>query len=947
MMLNSKLSKLVAKRRLVFCLLTVLTAFICITATPGLTTPPEIGSTIQRSQQTATTAEHLAQQGRSHYTAGRFTEAAIAFEQAAQAYATQGNLLQQAIALSNLSLTYQHLQQWTEADQAITQSVRLLREEFQESDVQQQALAQVLDIQGRLYLLQGDGQAALEVWEEAATLYQQLGDRTSISQNLINQAQALQKLGFHRRAIDTIANALNWQPDFTNIETLNAQLQALEASSTSIAALQSLGEALRVTGNLKPARQLLQHSLEMAQQLQQTEAVATAQFKLGNVIWTEALINLNLNSLTLAEAVELVQRSRQGDRRIGIEPAEQFDAATNQVLQLYQQAATSSTMRLSAQLNQLRVLVETERQTEVERLLPSIQQLVDRLPNGHEAIEAQINLAQSLMKLERQEPGTIITAQEIAQLLQRAAQQANEIRDPRTESYALGYLGELYMQMGQEQEAQQVTQQAIQLAQVHQAFDIAYRWEWQLGKLLTAKAEAAGGNGATYTEAIAAYTRAVDILKLIRNDLVAITAEEQLSFKEAIEPIYRELIALLLKSHAQAPNDDNLKQTREVLESLQLAELDNFFREACLNGNPTLIDQVDPSAAVLYPILLPNQLAVIVSLPPAGSTSASRLDYFTVPVSQTELETTVNLLRDSLNQSNDYRFLQPAQKLYDWLIRPVQAELDAYPVTTLVFVLDGVLRNIPMGVLHDGQQYLIEKPYSIALAPGLQLLETQPLAQEQLQSALLAGMTESRPGFSALPGVVEELTQIQAEIPDTTTLLGRGQDNNHGLSVDRAFTTTNFQAAIATAPFPIVHLATHGQFSSQIEETYLFTEDGRLNIEDLRRLLQTIATRQDGVLALLVLSACETATGDDQAALGLAGVAVRAGARSTVATLWQINDYSSAIFMGEFYRNLSDIEALQITKAKALQQAQQALLASSDYQHPYFWAPYVLIGAWQ
>jgi CHAT domain-containing protein len=253
-----------------------------------------------------------------------------------------------------------------------------------------------------------------------------------------------------------------------------------------------------------------------------------------------------------------------------------------------------------------------------------------------------------------------------------------------------------------------------------------------------------------------------------------------------------------------------------------------------------------------------------------------------------------------------------------------------------------------MSVLHDGQQYLIEKPYNIAVTPGLQLLGIQPLAQEQLQSALLAGITQPRPGFSALPNVVNELTQIQAEISNTTILLDQGVSPSASeLDVDRAFTSSNLQTAIESTPFSIVHLATHGQFSSQIEETYILTEDGRLNIADLRSALQTTAVRQDGVLELLVLSACETATGDQQAALGLAGVAVRAGARSTVATLWQVNDASSAVFMGEFYRQLSNIRSLQTTKSESLRQAQQALLATLGYQHPYFWAPYVLIGNWQ
>jgi CHAT domain-containing protein len=763
-------------------------------------------------------------------------------------------------------------------------------------------------------------------------------------------------LGFDRRAIQTIVTALGWQPEtITDRSALAAQLQELEASLTSIAALQSLGETLRVTGNLESSRLILQQSLEMAQRLQRPEAIASAQFKLGNLAWTEALVDLSRNNLTVAKAAELLQKAKQGDRRLGIEAVEKFDTATDQVLQLYQQASTSPTTQLPAQMNQLRVLVETERRLDAAQLLPTVQQLVSRLPMGHEAIEARINLAQSLVISRRKTSQENLTPspQDITQLLTVTIQQAQALQDPRAESYARGYLGELYEKTGQLQEAQQMTRQALFLAQEHDALDIAYRWQWQLGRLMKAEADTtdAAKNSETYKGAIAAYKGAIDTLKSIRSDLITITAEKQLSFRDSIEPIYRELITLLLQSQATTPDGENLKTARETIESLQLAELDNFFREACLNGNLALIDQVDRSAAILYPIILPDQLAVIFSLPQQTSASDSRqtrLNYYTVPVSQEKLETTVNLLRDALDQSNDPRFLQPARQLYDWLLRPIQDQLETDSVQTLVFVLDGALRNIPMSVLHDGQQYLVEKPYSIALTPGLQLLKTQPLAQEQLRSALLAGITIANQGFSALPSVKNELAKIQAEIPNTTTLLDRGASPDNGeLTVDRAFTNANFQTAIKAGSFPIVHLATHGQFSSQLDKTFILTEDGSLDIEALRSSLQTTAVRQGSVLELLVLSACETAKGDNQAALGLAGVAIRAGARSTVATLWQVNDESSAVFMGEFYRKLIDNRTSQTTKANALQQAQRALLENPDYQRPYFWAPYVLIGDWQ
>lgn len=933
-------------RSLRFCLLALLMAIVCVVAAPSAATVSIANTALQQSQNSA---ERLEQQGRSHYEAGQFAEAAASFQQAAQAYAAQGNELKQAIALSNLALAAQQLGQWAEANQAITQSLNLL--EAGDSDAHRLALAEALDIQSALFLAQGNADAAFDTGERAANLYEQLGDRNRATESRISQAQALQILGLYRRAIATLVTALGWQPaTLTSLETLNTHLQ-MPPSLTTIAALQSLGEALRVTGNLEAARAVLQPSLVMAQQLQQTEAIAAAQFRLANLTWTEALVNLSRDNLTLAEAIELVQQAQQGNRQVGINSAEEFYRTSASALVLYAQAATATTAtaQLQAQLNQLRIAVETNRQAEVQALLPQVQSAIDRLPSGHTAIEARINLAQTLINASPLQP------QAIAQSLAIAIQQARELQDPRAESNALGLLGSLYEQTGQFSEAQQVTQQALLLAQNGGASELTYRWQWQLGRLLKATAEAKDPNSPTYTEAIAAYTAAVDTLKSIRADLIATAPDEQLSFQTTIEPIYRQLVSLLLQSQQDGSDDQNLRTSRDLIESLQLAELDNFFREACLNGNPTMIDQVDQTAAIIYPIILPDRLAVIVSLPQSSSQSdlsqnlsqRSFIAYTTV-VSQDQVEATVNLLRDSLDQANDYRFLLPAQQLYDWLIRPAQVQLAANQVNTLVFVLDGVLRNIPMSVLHDGQQYLVEQPYSIALTPGLQLLESQPLSPDQLQAALLAGVSEARQGYSALPNVRNELAQIQAELPRTTTLLDRGLPPvDQELQVNGGFTNTNFETAIESTPYPIVHLATHGQFSSQLTDTYILTGDGRLTIDDLRIALQTTAVRRDRTLELLVLSACSTATGDNRAALGLAGVAVRAGARSTVATLWQVNDYSSAEFMGTFYRELSTVRTLHISKAAALQQAQRSLLQYPEYQHPYFWAPYVLIGNWQ
>jgi CHAT domain-containing protein len=269
-----------------------------------------------------------------------------------------------------------------------------------------------------------------------------------------------------------------------------------------------------------------------------------------------------------------------------------------------------------------------------------------------------------------------------------------------------------------------------------------------------------------------------------------------------------------------------------------------------------------------------------------------------------------------------------AKQVYDLLLRSAEDKLAASDITTLVFVLDGSLRNLPMAALYDGQKYLIEK-YSIALAPGLQLLQPQPLKRQQLKG-LLGGLSEARQGFSALPAVALEVNQIESQIPAQVLL-------------DQTFTSITLQSQLNAAPFPVIHLATHGQFSSKAEDTFILTWDDRINVKELDTLLRSREQGDLNPIELLVLSACQTATGDRRAALGLAGLAVRSGARSTLATLWSVNDRSTASLMVEFYRELGQPG---VTKAQAVRNAQLTLLKQPQYEHPYYWAPFILLGNW-
>ncbi len=163
--------------------------------------------------------------------------------------------------------------------------------------------------------------------------------------------------------------------------------------------------------------------------------------------------------------------------------------------------------------------------------------------------------------------------------------------------------------------------------------------------------------------------------------------------------------------------------------------------------------------------------------------------------------------------------------------------------------------------------------------------------------------------------------------------------------LDREFTSSELERRVSNANASILHLATHGQFSSDPERTFLLAWDKRVSIGELGLWLKARNVERTRAFDLLILSACQTAVGDDRAALGLAGLAVQSGATSTIATLWGVNDESTAQLMQQLYAFIAQEETL--SKSESLRQAQLTLLRDPKYQHPYHWAPFVLVGNWQ
>ncbi|MEM7760998.1 MAG: CHAT domain-containing protein, partial [Cyanobacteria bacterium P01_A01_bin.40] len=579
-------------------------------------------------------------------------------------------------------------------------------------------------------------------------------------------------------------------------------------------------------------------------------------------------------------------------------------------------------------------------QSQIADEIAAIEPEVNQLPSTRAGIYGRINLAKSLIRHGRQDRDT-------ARILATAIKQSRKINNVTAEAEAMGYLGFLYEQQSQYREARRLTEGSLQLAPTAEYPEIAYRWNAQLGRILAVEGKR--------DRALVAYETSFSTIKALRSDLAT----------TPVEPIFREYISLLLQKE---PSTSQLVKARDVLESLQVATLDNFFRDPCsqVSEEPVAIDDVDLKAAVIYPILLQDRLEVILTIP-----GQPLRHYTTLNLTQEKVDNTIKQLRRrsltnpgfaeairgvrgnpnaatelkqiklSQEESLQQEILPLASEIYSWLIEPAEADLQASGVTTLVFVLDGSLRNIPMSLLYDQkeQKYLIQKDYNIALSSGLQLTSPQPL-QKQPIKVLAAGVTSDFPAyrFPAIPKVEDELNTIKQIFTQSEILL------------NQEFTQASLEQKLQESDFPVVHLATHGQFGSTAEQTFILSgaEQGNrlINVNQFDNLLRAGNLKRSQPIELLVLSACNTAQGDNQAILGLAGVAVRAGARSTIATLWGANDEATANLMGKFYNNLAS--DTQISKANALRKAQLELLAESDsqYRHPYYWAPFVLIGNW-
>jgi CHAT domain-containing protein len=868
------------------------------------------------------------------------------------------------------------------------------------------ALAKALNAQGRLYWSKGEFEPAFSTWEQATDSYKKAGDEIGIIMGLLNQATALQEMGISLQAetrlekicIDLHPNSPQHLteeqkalrlPTCTHLLGSNQRIE-LPSSLESIFR-RSLGIAFRRLGKLEDSLKALQPALPEETRL--TAAEATIALELGNT--ERAIANRAIAYDKKESAVQHINNALVFYKRAESTHSSlvTLQAQLNQLsLNLDQvrwdlnvvqsnepESRTIHPDNLANQCSSMKPNlggIVRDRASGNLALWQYIQCEIDRVPPTRALIYAQINASESLIRL-NQFAGHSENRQQsdwtpILQGLKNTLAQAQRLDDPILEAYVLGQLGAVHELVGQLSDAQILTEHALLksdeilsvFVQPEQSYavrgnsapqsaqkgsiqslhlpDVRYRLERQLGRILAARGDR--------NQAIEFYKQAVETLGLVRKDLLTVDSTVQFNFRDDIERVYREFVELLLNpEYNPQPSSNELELAIDNIDELQLAELEDFLGCELLElGQPlrqeTQAEAIDNSTAIIYPIILERHVAVILKLP------NQPLRYeLSKSISSKEVNATLRQLQRNLRtQNNTPESIAGLKEVYQWVIAPIRVHLND-SIKTIVFVLDGQLRNIPMAALYDGESTLPD-------GSRKHLIHDYAITVTQRSSDLTLFNPEQRPEklnlFLGGVGIPQSFGQNEVfpaidfldEELDRIRNLEKAQPRRLKTSqplLNAEFIKSNLGRQLSRDRFSAIHIKTHGKFSSDPEETFLVGYGEKITGKELGKLIQSHREVGAKPIELLTLSACETAEGDNRSVLGIAGIAVQAGTRSVVSTLWSVNDKLNTEIMSKFYENLLDPEK---TRAEALRQAQLHLF--KEHPTPNVWAAYVLVGNW-
>lgn len=721
-------------------------------------------------------------------------------------------------------------------------------------------------------------------------------------------------------------------------EELSALLDATSDPTARFLTLLQRGEAYRIAGRFHLAREDFRQAEALAAAApggMDARGTALLQWRwaladqyAGDAARGEARLReaLRLGAAAFGplERAALLNDLAVAERALGRPEAalERFEEA----MRLAREAPDADpVLAFRASLNAARLRVELGRflgfRAEAEQLEEELKALA---VDGAERIRLQLALGDLLASARARFALPAELRASAYALASDAVRRAQAAGDRTLEALAVGQVALLYEEEQRDEEALALAQRAVVLAQEAPLPARSYHWHWLSGRTL----DRLGDTG----RAAEAYAAAVAALRQVRTDLQVGTGDV---YREVVGPIFYEYADLLLRDADgladAARRQEALASVRSLLEEVKVVEVRDYFRNDCLPLEPSQV-QADAftasrGVAVLYPVVLRDRVELLLS-------SDGVLESFRVEVSRGELEETADAFRREVQiDALTKEYLRLGNRLYGWLVGPLSSRLARHNVETLVVVPDASLRSIPFAALYDGEEFLIER-FALATTPGVSLSDPRPVGSEGL--SLLAGGLSERSADSALAARFDPLSHVRNELD----FLGE----QFGVTplMNASFTLETLRTRLRGGDFRVAHFATHGVFAGSYDDSYLVTWDGALTLDALA---DTISARPLDAepLELLVLSACQTAAGDDRAALGLAGVALRAGARSALGSLWAINDAAAADLVQNFYDAIAEGG---VSRAEALRRAQLELMRTEGYDHPSIWAPFLMIGNW-
>ena len=841
----------------------------------------------QTGQEQKAEADRLLQQGNQQYQISQFTAALQSWQQALNLYRQIKDRSGERVVLDNLGLAYQSLGNYAASVDLFQQKLALDREIGNRAGERDSLLSL-----GWAYNFRGQYQQAIEFFQQTLAMSRGIGDRGGEASSLYALGWTYDDLGQYQKSVELyqeafkIAHQINDQSRMANI-------------------LNGLGWVHNSLGKYQQAINFFQQQLSIAEEKNYLWQKANAFNGLG---WSFRALK------QYSKAISFSQQALTIHKQIGDSREEAY--------------SLRDLGKAFAELGESQEAIEF-----YQRALAIQSKIGNRWGEG-----VTLNDIADLLVQQSQPELAIVFYKQSVNVRESIRQDLRKLDRTLQESYANSVAGtyrrlaDLLLAQGRVLEAQQ----ALELLKIRELRDY------------TRDARAGG-------ETKGAPLNAVEAPVKPPFD-TSIALGLKLTECENQRPRCVDRDQLLAQRQAAIEQFNQQKDRLRRLARQQGSQDPAQLQQEELTVAAAKVVQAQPKTVLIYPLVLEDKLWLVygVQAGKAGVVFASQ----EIPVSRKELSATVAEFRTLLeNPSSDVKQLQQvSQKLYGWLIAPLRPQLDANGIQNLVFSLDRSTRYMPLAALFDGKQYLAERfTLSTILTAGL-TNTTDKLSSNPADNPVLGlGLSDAVSGFDPLPNVPAEIAAIVRPKSNDTNGIFQGS-----AYLNRDFTLKAFKNLI---DYRILHIATHGKFEEDPEQSFLVLGNGdRLTVPNILQLTDL------GNIHLAVLSACETAKGgQDKEGIEVAGLSyyfLKQNVKSVMASLWLVNDASTSVLMQQFYKQLA---TGKVTKAEALRQVQlsflQGKLTAKDapdraggrrdrsgqlpvgsFAHPFYWAPFILIG---